>query len=767
MNIKVEINMTDFDRLIEQFRADMRELRSDLISNMDKNTNELRTEFKSQMDELKIELEATIETKIDKMRCDIVEMNSRMDDRLNLLTEYMDGKLVQINDKFDTNKRDTDAAIANVSADVADIKTNLDKAFGKEFAERVEHQMKPTIMAIRDDHVELMGTLDAVTEVMETLSKKETVTPREVHGYFRALEADIAELKDQQSMTQMEVLQAKRDVANLDRSLVKNVTDISERMDRIGENPGASVNHSVDPDEWYLQRTMGDETMEGFSLSKLQALSKDSPDKRKKKRAKDKKKRTKGSGNDDPGSSDSSSSSSDSSSSSSSSSSSDSSKKKRKDRKAKDILDPEKFKAGGRRSSIIGDEPAHRPGADRYYRDRSPSYLCIQPPPTTDSLYLDAVKIDRVLAFCKKFNSESARFVGGLQVSNYLSDHVRSQLKQLATKHDLPGKDGIIHGGVQTITNQEIFGLLSRMCAPKNLEAMQYELYQPCFPSKTGHDYTEAETIIKNIAEFKNDLLIYIDRFEDRLKLLGYTEKARKYLPSVLFKKGGAVGNPGLADFFIAGLPKPDFGLRVWASVEENKRLKCKDWETFVKLYTGAIEKIEKRETQKKVNKTIAVGVKELVKTDKAQRLAAKHAKEARKPQRLQAIPSQSMETVVSDGSDNGELPLSDLDDEMPSAIGHYDEDTEGDQEDYPEVEEQFMNRPNESQLQEMAKAYGTCYEMANTGKCNRPNCQYSHKPEDIEKLKKIRARKLAQSKGPNAKQVSFLKPQGSAPRKA
>ena len=185
MNIKVEINMTDFDRLIEQFRADMRELRSDLISNMDKNTNELRTEFKSQMDELKIELEATIETKIDKMRCDIVEMNSRMDDRLNLLTEYMDGKLVQINDKFDTNKRDTDAAIANVSADVADIKTNLDKAFGKEFAERVEHQMKPTIMAIRDDHVELMGTLDAVTEVMETLSKKETVTPREVHGYFR------------------------------------------------------------------------------------------------------------------------------------------------------------------------------------------------------------------------------------------------------------------------------------------------------------------------------------------------------------------------------------------------------------------------------------------------------------------------------------------------------------------------------------------------------------------------------------------------------
>ena len=145
----------------------------------------------------------------------------------------------------------------------------------------------------------------------------------------------------------------------------------------------------------------------------------------------------------------------------------------RKGRKTKELLDPDKFKAGGRRSSIIGDEPRIGPGADRYYGERAPPYLCIQPPPTTDSLYLDSIKIDRVLAYCKKFNSESARFVGGLQVSNYLSDHVRSQLKQLAAKHDLPGKDGIISGGVQVITNQEVFGLLSRMCAPKNLEAMQ------------------------------------------------------------------------------------------------------------------------------------------------------------------------------------------------------------------------------------------------------------------------------------------------------
>ena len=186
----------------------------------------------------------------------------------------------------------------------------------------------------------------------------------------------------------MEVVQAKLDVANLDRSLVKNVTDISERMARIGEGSPLST-------DWNLQPTMGDETMEGFSLSKLQALSRGSPKKGKKKKPK----RRPIKNGSDPGSSDSSSSSSDSSSSSSSSASSDSSKKKRKGRKTKELLDPDKFKAGGRRSSIIGDEPRIGPGADRYYGERSPSYLCIQPPPTTDSLYLDAIKIDRVLEF--------------------------------------------------------------------------------------------------------------------------------------------------------------------------------------------------------------------------------------------------------------------------------------------------------------------------------------------------------------------------------
>jgi hypothetical protein len=166
-------------------------------------------------------------------------------------------------------------------------------------------------------------------------------------------------------------------------------------------------------------------------------------------------------------------------------------------------------------------------------------------------------------------------------------------LKQVASKYKLPGQDGIIRAGIQIISNKEVFGLMSRMCAPKDLESMQYELYQSCFPTKTSADYTDNENSVKHITEYKSDLLTYLDRFEDKLKLLSYTDKARKFIPSTLFKKGGSMGNTGLADFFIYGLPKPDFGMRIWASVEEEERLKCKDWATFVKLFQQAIDEIE------------------------------------------------------------------------------------------------------------------------------------------------------------------------------
>ena len=63
--------------------------------------------------------------------------------------------------------------------------------------------------------------------------------------------------------------------------------------------------------------------------------------------------------------------------------------------------------------------------------------------------------------FCKTFNSESSRFRGGLNASNYIDDRLLSTMRQVAVKHSLPGaREGILSNGRQMITNTEIFSIL-------------------------------------------------------------------------------------------------------------------------------------------------------------------------------------------------------------------------------------------------------------------------------------------------------------------
>ena len=185
--------------------------------------------------------------------------------------------------------------------------------------------------------------------------------------------------------------------------------------------------------------------------------------------------------------------------------------------------------------------------------------------------------------------------------------------------------------------------------------------------------------------------------------------------------------------------------------------------EVFLKLYMKAIEKIEKRERQKKINRSIAIGVKEMVKTDRMQRVTTRQNREARKPQRLHATVGDNIETVVSDVSEEDKPPFSDEDEEMPSAIPRRNEDSDED-EDHHHVEEDEY-KSEEQELRQLAREALVCYDMANTGKCSRPNCQYSHKPEDIERFKQAKARKQQAKKQP-PKQVSFSKPPAAAPRR-
>jgi len=587
-------------------------LRNEMSSNKDEINSKIERSF-DQMDtsihDMKIELEAKIDSKIDKVRSEIVDLTSTIDNRFISLNEQVDIKLLEINDKMESS-------MTSIGNEVYEINEKFNKFLLLDFNQRVEDAIKPTINKMREAQHNVLETMEEVTQAVDELIKRDTVTPKEIYEYFSTLEADIHEIKQQHFQTQLDLSQAKEEVANLDKSLVKNVTDISARVDKIKLLPPKDE-HSEEIGNWLKIAAEANESARNYSLSALQKESADTPKKSSKKsKSKHGKKKAVKISDDEPDPGDSppgSSGSENESPTGSDTSDTEKSKKKKK----KDFLDPDKFRPGGRRTSILGDPEEYRPPPQQYYpylADRSAPTLSLQPHPTTSDLYLDKVRIDSVLAFCKKFNEESVRFVLGLKVSSYLSDQVRSQLKQLAIKHNLPGKDGIIRGGVQTVTNEEVFALLSRMCAPKTIQAMQCELLKPCFPSKNSKLYTDGKSILKNIADYKYDISTYIDRFEDRLKLLGYTEEANKFIPKYLFKKGGQAGDMGLADYFIHGLPKHEFALRTWISVLEKDRLQSKDWATFVKLYSQALEVIEENENTKKVNEAISIGVKEMVK---------------------------------------------------------------------------------------------------------------------------------------------------------
>ena len=71
------------------------------------------------------------------------------------------------------------------------------------------------------------------------------------------------------------------------------------------------------------------------------------------------------------------------------------------------VLNADRFVLGGRRSSILDDEDIRRPMMDLYRRESMMySHLCIRPP-------LDKARIDTVLAFCNKFNAETAFMLEG------------------------------------------------------------------------------------------------------------------------------------------------------------------------------------------------------------------------------------------------------------------------------------------------------------------------------------------------------------------
>ena len=335
---------------------------------------------------VKDEVSADIKTQIGEARSEFHDVITTTNERIKMASDKTDKQLEDMNTKSNVRAVETDTKIENVNKSVTTVTSRLDNFILRDFATEVRAVMRPSIESVYRDVERIHATVTSIETTVNTIDTKHIVTPDHMHVYFKALQAEIVELKASQ-------LAANTEADRVDNRIVSEAApNVNVRAERHDRPPRSRSIHDIDPDDWFVDPTtltMGDETM-AFMRENADSSTSKRKNKAKKKRAKSKKKH-KEAEDDDPSDSDPSSGSSSSSSESSDTptSSDDSDRGRRKSKKKgkpKSLLDPEKFGSGNRRASIIGDEDMREPVGAGYYCDRGSAYLCIQPPPDTKEL---------------------------------------------------------------------------------------------------------------------------------------------------------------------------------------------------------------------------------------------------------------------------------------------------------------------------------------------------------------------------------------------
>ena len=684
-----------------------------------------------------------LETKANLIVEEVGALQKGLEDDVHYLNEQIEGHAKAVHEMH---------CVSN--SHFQEIDERVDEVFAGDFTTIIDNRVRTIVEELVCNIRMLTGKMDKISAAPVGKARLEQLEDSVVRlqGATESLNAAQRDIDSKLSLNAFTSLRMERSIGELKEHLETQGSVVHEQVRGL-----TTSSAQEEPVEWFQDVEMGSETLNGYSL--MRGKDSRTKDKRNKQKKSPVSKR-KASHDEDPSSSDDSSTSSSSSDSddsgrprkarkrgsdSDSSTESDESSDHKRSRKGSNrrkskLLDPKYFGAGRKRASIIGgDEPSGTSsgrGSSKRHSAQD-SIIFVQPTPVVQTLKLSSVSVGKVMYFCKTFNSESSRFRGGLNASNYIDDRLLCQMRQVALKHDLPGEDGILSNGRQKITNKEIFAILAMMVAPTSKEEMQRQLSKSVWPQK--NDYKTVDQIMKSILEYKTELLIYVDRFEDKVKLLGYHDCSAKYIPKTLFKKGG--GDPGLADYFISGLPDKNFGMRVWVSVNEDKRKKCDEWRKFVKLYMRAVELMEKREKDKEINRQICLGVKEMIKTEPTSKsYTYKGVERNADSSRVQSmceegeLASDEEIEIVFSKEREGEDLLSDIEQEegdfkMDGSALHV-------------TFEDLSQLANALQPTDTKKV-GVCYDVLYRGKCDKKECPYSHKEEDIRKAKELKALRL------------------------
>ena len=248
---------------------------------------------------LKDEVNVNIERQISAARAEFQEVITETNQRVATLNETSDKSLSDTktfaNFKALENEVKIDAANKGVSA----VASKLEHFISKELPIEVRTVMRPTIENLYEDVDQIKASVAVIETTVKAIDTKHVVTPDHLHVYFKALEAEIVELKASQ-------LAAKTEADRVENRVASNANpNVNVRPDRHERPAQSRSTHEVSPDEWIRDPTtltMGEETM-AFMRENADSPTSKSKNRAKKKRAKSKKKH-KEAEDDDPSDSD-------------------------------------------------------------------------------------------------------------------------------------------------------------------------------------------------------------------------------------------------------------------------------------------------------------------------------------------------------------------------------------------------------------------------------------------------------------------------------
>jgi hypothetical protein len=331
------------------------------------------------------------------------------------------------------------------------------------------------------------------------------------------------------------------------------------------------------------------------------------------------------------------------------------------------------------------------------------------------------------------------------------------KLKAAKSKH-------ILYGGVQNLTNVEVFKVLRWEIRPLSKKAMTDVLRRSVYPARY-YDYFKDEAKIRaNPKLYLHVLIHYFDNFD---KLIDLVEDGKEFFPTFIIGRREMSGeSTGFVDYFLRGCPNVAFAYLVMKEgIAEHMRTEKLSWDEFKELYMEAIEsyceeKIVADDTSKRFVKDVDNKTLPPLEVDYRRRAIERSAVRRggddvhHMSQRKELDPEcddQEWEQLPGDDDDGYETSP---EDEQPPPGDQEWEPGESKEERY-QIESkdddplyEMMNVipeddfDDETVLLAMAssdKSKFVCFNFANKGVCNfekekGKKCRYSHDPEDVKK---------------------------------